>query len=294
VSNVQEYDVAVVGAGSAGVWAAPFAARLGARVALIEKDRIGGDCTHFGCVPSKALLKAAQVARHMRCADQFGIDPVQPSIDLGRVMAGVRQAIEHVYAFETPEALRDAGVDVYLGAARFEGPHTLVVGEQTRIRAEHILLCTGARAADPSIPGLAETPHWTYETVWQQERLPRRLLVLGSGPVGIELTQAFARLGAEVTVLERGDRPLRLADPDASAVLRQVLESEGVRFRLGARVEAVRTSGDAIVVTDRGEDIEADARRLPQFLLLVEPDIARRLPHRGPGRGWGHGLGTHS
>lgn len=137
-------------------------------------------------------------------------NPVQPSIDLGRVMAGVRGAIEHVYAFETPEALADAGVDVHLGAARFEGSHTLVVGEQTGIRAEHILLCTGARAAEPSIPGLAETPHWTYETVWQQERLPRRLLVMGSGPVGIELTQAFARLGAEVTVVERGDRPFRM------------------------------------------------------------------------------------
>lgn len=256
---MKTYDLAIVGAGSAGVWAAPFAARLGARVALLEKERIGGDCTHLGCVPSKALLKAAQVARQMRHADQFGFDPVQPTVDLRRVMAGVREAIERVYTFETPQALADAGVDVHIGAARFEDSHTLVVGEQTRIRAEQILLCTGARAVNPTIPGLAETPHWTYESVWQQTHLPQRLLVLGSGPVGIELTQAFARLGSAATVFERGDRPLKVADPEASSVLRRVLEDEGVEFRLDARIDSVRQRGNSLVVTDRGEDVKGDA-----------------------------------
>jgi pyruvate/2-oxoglutarate dehydrogenase complex dihydrolipoamide dehydrogenase (E3) component len=256
---MKTYDLAIVGAGSAGVWAAPFAARLGARVALLEKERIGGDCTHLGCVPSKALLKAAQVARHMRYADEFGFDPVQLTVNLGRVMAGVREAIERVYAFETPQALADAGVDVHMGAARFEDPHTLVVAEQTRIHAAQILLCTGARALDPAIPGLAETPHWTYESVWGQEHLPQRLLVLGSGPVGIELTQAFARLGSTVTVFERAERPLKVADPEASSVLRRVLEAEGVEFRVGARVDSVRQRGNAVVLSDRGEDVEGDA-----------------------------------
>ncbi|MDQ6673200.1 MAG: FAD-dependent oxidoreductase [Chloroflexota bacterium] len=256
---MKTYELAIVGAGSAGVWAAPFAARLGASVALIEKERIGGDCTHLGCVPSKALLKAAQVAQHLRHADEFGFDPVQPTVDLRRVMAGVREAIDHVYAFETPQALADAGVDVYLGGARFEDSHTLIVGEQTRIRAEHILLCTGAGAVDPAIPGLAETPHWTYASVWQQEHLPQRLLVLGSGPVGIELTQAFARLGSAVTILERGDRPLKVADPEASSVLRRALEDEGVQFRIGARVDRVLQHGNAVVLSDRGEDVEGDA-----------------------------------
>jgi pyruvate/2-oxoglutarate dehydrogenase complex dihydrolipoamide dehydrogenase (E3) component len=195
----------------------------------------------------------------MRHADEFGFDPVQPTVDLRQVMAGVREAIEHVYAFETPEVLADEGVDVYIGAARFEDPHTLAVGGQTTIRAEHILVCTGARAADPTIPGLAETPHWTYESVWQQERLPDRLLVLGSGPVGIELTQAFARLGSSVTVFERGERPLKVADPEASLVLRRALEAESVQFRFGARIDKVRQHGNAVVVTDRGEDVEGDA-----------------------------------
>jgi len=258
---MNEYDLIVIGAGSAGVWAAPCAARLGARVALVEKERIGGDCTHYGCVPSKALLKAAAVAWQWRTAERFGIDIAQNrlNVDLGRVMASVRQAIDRVYAFETPEAVRQAGVDVVLGAARFEDPHTIVVGPGNRLRGRNFLLCTGAHPETPQIPGLDRTPHWNYQTVWQQDRLPERLLVLGSGPVGTELAQAFSRLGSQVTVFERGDRPLRMADREASAVVRQVFENEGVCFRFGAQVERVQGEHDAVIVTDRGMQIEGDA-----------------------------------
>lgn len=258
---VNTYDLVVIGAGSAGVWAAPFAARLGARVALIEKRRIGGDCTHYGCIPSKALLKAARVAWQLRHADQFGLDPVGPEhhVDLGRVMAGVRQAIERVYAFETPAALAQAGVEVIMGEARFDDPHTISVAGEMRLRARNVLICTGARPATPLIPGIERTRHWTYETVWEQSRLPRRLLVIGGGPVGTELTQAFSRLGSRVTIFERGDRPLQIADPEASAVLRQVFEREGVAFRLGARIDGVREEGGSVIVTDAGQDVAGDA-----------------------------------
>jgi pyruvate/2-oxoglutarate dehydrogenase complex dihydrolipoamide dehydrogenase (E3) component len=204
-------------------------------------------------VPSKALLKAAGVAWHLRTADRFGIDAVKTelNVDLGRVMAVVRQAIDRVYVFETPEMLAQSGVEVIMGEAHFEDPHTLRVGPETRLRARHFLVCTGAHPATPPIPGLDDTPHWNYQTVWQQDRLPRRLLVLGSGPVGTELTQAFGRLGSQVTVFERGDRPLRIADPEASEVLRQVLDDEGVRFRFGADVQRVRGHGGTVVITDR-------------------------------------------
>jgi pyruvate/2-oxoglutarate dehydrogenase complex dihydrolipoamide dehydrogenase (E3) component len=253
------YDIAVVGAGSAGVWAAPFATQLGARVALIERARIGGDCTWTGCVPSKALLEAANVVWRMRTAHRFGVDPVQPTVDLGRVMASVRAAIERVYRFETPAALEAAGVDVYLGAARFDDAHTLTVGDDTRIRTRHVLLCTGARPVVPSITGIENTPYWTSETVWEQSRLPRHLLIIGGGPAGSELAQAFVRLGSDVTVFERASRPLEIADPEASAILQTVLEGEGVRFRLRADVERVSSIGDRVVITDRGENVEGDA-----------------------------------
>jgi thioredoxin reductase len=242
---MRDYDLVVVGGGSAGIWAAPFAARLGAKVALVEKDQLGGDCTHFGCVPSKALLSAASAVWQMRTADRFGVDTVVSRVDLARVMASVRQAIDRVYALETPEALAREGVDVYIGVARFLDPHTLALSDGRWLRARNILLCTGARAAIPAIVGLVESRYWTYETVWQQTQLPERLLIIGSGPVGIELAQAFARLGAQVTVFERGDRPLRRADAEASAVLRQVLEAGGVRFRFGVcdRRAAARLRG---------------------------------------------------
>lgn len=259
---MQDFDLVVIGAGSAGVWAAPFAARLGARVALVEKERIGGDCTHYGCVPSKALLKAASVAWHVRTAERFGLDALKAGlhVDLERVMTVVRQAIDRVYAFETPDALAKQGVEVIMGEACFEDPHTLRVGPQTRLRARHFLLCTGALPVAPPIPGLDDTPYWNYQTVWHLDRLPRRLLVLGSGPVGMELAQAFGRLGSQVTIFERGDRPLRVADPEASEILRQVLElDEGVRFRFGAQVSRVQRHDGAVVVTDRGDEIEGDA-----------------------------------
>jgi pyruvate/2-oxoglutarate dehydrogenase complex dihydrolipoamide dehydrogenase (E3) component len=253
------YDIAIVGAGSAGVWAAPFAAQLGARVALIERERIGGDCTWTGCVPSKALLEAASVAWDMRTAHRFGLDAVNPTVDLGRVMTSVQAAIDQIYAFETPAALESVGVDVYLGAARFHDPHTLLVGDETRVRARHVLLCTGARPSQPSIAGLDEVPYWTSETVWQQTRLPRHLLIIGGGPVGIELAQAFVRLGSDVTVFQRANRPLDVAEPEVSAIVQAVLEREGVRFRLGADVARAAYDGERIVLTDRGEDIEGDA-----------------------------------
>jgi pyruvate/2-oxoglutarate dehydrogenase complex dihydrolipoamide dehydrogenase (E3) component len=187
------------------------------------------------------------------------VEAVRPEVDLGRVMSVVQQAIDRVYRFETPEGLAGEGVDVHLGPARFLDAHSVLIGDQTCLRAKHFLVCTGARPVEPPITGLDDTPHWTYESVWQQTRLPERLLVIGGGPVGVELAQAFARLGSVVTLFERGDRVLRVADPEAAAVLARVLAGEGVQMRLNARIERVGAAGGQVAVSDTGQEVTGDA-----------------------------------
>jgi pyruvate/2-oxoglutarate dehydrogenase complex dihydrolipoamide dehydrogenase (E3) component len=254
---MEPFDLVVIGAGSAGLAAATFAARLGARVALVERDRIGGDCTWTGCVPSKALLHAAALAHQMRHADRFGLPAAALEVDLARVMAAVRAASERVYRFETPDALRAQGIAVFSGAARFRDPHRVAVDGRT-LRARRFLICTGARPAIPPLPGLAEVPYLTNETVFQLGCLPRRLLVLGGGPQGVEFAQAFQRLGAAVTLIEREPRLLGFAEPEASRALARVLMAEGVRLRTGSRVQRAEGWADGVRVVLDTEAVAGD------------------------------------
>ena len=248
----ERYDLVVVGAGSAGLTAAAVARRLGARVALVEQDRLGGDCTWTGCVPSKSLLHAAKVAHQMRHADAVGLEPVRPNVDLAKVMAGVRATIQRVYAFETPDLLTRTGIEVVLGRARFRGPHALEVDGRI-LHSKRFVICTGSEPALPPIPGLSEVPKLTYNTVFDLQETPARLLVLGGGPIGVELSQAFQRLGSETTLIQRGSRILSVADPEASAVLAGVLAREGVKIRTGAHAERIEESRSGIrVVTSKG------------------------------------------
>jgi pyruvate/2-oxoglutarate dehydrogenase complex dihydrolipoamide dehydrogenase (E3) component len=254
-----EYDLIVIGAGSAGVSAAPFAARLGATVALVERYLPGGDCLYTGCVPSKTLIKSAKVAWEMRRAADYGLTPADTVVDLGRVMAHVQDVIRRVYQFESPDALAEDGVEVVLEAARFVDPHTIAAGER-RLRAKYFLLCTGARATLPPVSGLTETPYESYETVFNMKRLPARLLVLGAGPIGLELAQAFQRLGSQVTVFQRSKHILTFADPEISMALIDVLAQEGIQFRTGSQIERVAsTSSGGVSVTVDGESVEGDA-----------------------------------
>lgn len=232
------YDLVVAGAGSAGLAAAGFARRLGARVALVEAHRVGGDCTWTGCVPSKALLHAAGVAHAMRHADAVGLPAHDVTADLGAVMARVRQAIGRVYALETSEELRRQGIEVVLGPSRFRGPHTLEVAGRT-LQGRHFVICTGARAVVPPIPGLAAVEPLTYENVWGLRTLPARLLVMGGGPVGVEMAQAFRRLGSAVTLVGRNHRLLPQGDPEAGAALAAVFADEGIEVRMGTAVTGV-------------------------------------------------------
>lgn len=264
------YDLAVIGAGSAGLSAASFAARLGARVALVERARVGGECTWTGCVPSKALLHAAKVVHQMQAATALGPRLAVTEVDLRRVMAQVQAVIQRVYRFETPEVLAEEGLDVVHGPACFLNAHTIDVDGRA-LRSRRFVICTGARPIIPPIPGLANTPHLTYETVFQLATLPPSLLVLGGGPVGVELAQAFQRLGSAVTLIEQAGGLVPTADPDASAALAERLRDEGMRVRLGATVERIETHDSSVTAVMPKETCAGDA-------LLVaagrRPDLA--------------------
>ncbi len=246
------YDLVVIGAGSTGLPTASFARQMGARMALVESDRVGGDCTWTGCVPSKALLHAAKVAHQMRHAGSVGLDPVEPQVDLAKVMTGVRAAIQRVYALETPEVLAKDGVEVVLGHVSFRGPHTLEVDGRI-LHSKRFIICTGAEPAFPPIPGLADVPTLTYQNVFNLQELPAHLLVLGGGPIGVELSQAFRRLGSRVTILQRGGRVLPVADPEASSVLTGVLAREGIEVCTGEEAQNVeQTPTGTRVTTSKG------------------------------------------
>lgn len=251
---LNEYDLAIVGAGAGGLTAANFALQLGARVALIEKNRIGGDCTWIGCVPSKALLKAAKIAHDTRRAARFGIHASAPVADMAQVRDYIRQAIQQIYPSHTPEALRAKGIDVIFGLGRFVDPHTLGVGEQ-RLRAKKILLTTGARPTIPAVGKLESVPFLTYEHVFENDRLPSAMVIIGAGPLGIEIAQAYQRLGAHVTVV--ADRVLPRDEPEASKVIEDVLRREGVTFVRGC-AKFARCEGEWIIITTDADEIRCD------------------------------------
>ena len=244
------YDFAIIGAGASGLIAADFALKLGARVVMIEKDRIGGDCTWSGCVPSKSLIKAASVAHAVQQAARFGVGAEAKPTDMPQVRAWLNSTIEHIYAPTTPDALRAKGMQVLLGAASFTDAHTLQVGEQ-RITAGKFLINTGARPRVPDIAGLDRVPFMTYKEIFQNARLPRRLLIVGGGPIGCEIAQSYRRLGAKVTLI--ANRLLPEEEPEASAVLEEVFAAEGVDRVLG-RATAVSYADDVFTLnTSEGE-----------------------------------------
>lgn len=250
-----DFDLVIIGAGSGGLTAADFASKLGAKVALVEKNRIGGDCTWTGCVPSKALLKAAKVAHHVRNAGQFGIAAAPPVTNLGAVRAYVRRAMEQVYQHESPQELHRNGIEVIQGNAQFSDAETIRVNQQP-IRARSFLITTGARPQIPVIAGLGDVPFWTYEQIFDNDQLPGTLIVVGGGPIGMELAQAYRRLGSQVTVI--ASRLLPKDEPEVRSLMRRVFEREGVRFVNGRALSASRNGTGVVVVTER-EEVRGDA-----------------------------------
>lgn len=256
------YNLVVIGGGSAGLIAAAGAAGLGARVALVERHLLGGDCLNVGCVPSKALIRAARAAAAVRDAARFGIHAPEPQVDFTQVMAHVHRAQAQISPHDSAQRYTDMGVDVFFGTARFTGPDSVEVDGQT-LRFARALIATGSRPVAPPISGLAEAGYLTNETFFDLTKQPRRLAIIGAGPIGCELAQAFQRLGTQVTVLEIAPQILIREDADAAAIVARALLRDGVDLRLGVQVEQVDAQRDGkrirYRVDDQTETLTVDA-----------------------------------
>lgn len=254
-------DLVIIGGGAGGLVVASVAAQLGLAVTLVEKqDTLGGDCLHHGCVPSKTLIQTARVASLMRRGEAFGLPAVTPQVDLGRVNDHVQSVIDAIQVHDDPARFRDYGCEVLLGqGARFVSPHTVRVGER-EIHARRVLIATGSSPFIPPIPGLVEAGFITHLDIFSQRQLPRRLLVLGGGPIGLEMGQAFARLGSQVTVVHSQAHLLPQEDPEIADALQARLEEEGMVFHTATRAERVYCEGeDKVIECAGGLRLEADA-----------------------------------
>ncbi|MDP3491409.1 MAG: FAD-dependent oxidoreductase, partial [Phenylobacterium sp.] len=244
-------DLAVIGAGSGGLSVAAGAAQLGLKVVLFEKGEMGGDCLNYGCVPSKALIAAAAAAHEARHAARLGVHTSGVSVDFSQVMAHVRAAIATIAPHDSQERFEGLGVTVVREPARFLDART-VGSASLSVRARKIIIATGSSAAVPPIPGLDSVPFLTNETVFELTEAPSRLIVLGGGPIGVELGQAFRRLGSEVVIVE-ADQILGREDPAAAAIVVEQLRADGVELMAGRKAVRVEAGPTLIVEDETGE-----------------------------------------
>jgi pyruvate/2-oxoglutarate dehydrogenase complex dihydrolipoamide dehydrogenase (E3) component len=291
---MERYNLVVIGAGSGGLVVAAGAAGLGARVALIEKHRMGGDCLNYGCVPSKAFIKVGKTAHAARTAARFavrsGLDGGLPCQDLKAAMDYVRSVQAHIAPHDSVERFTGLGVEVKLGAGRLRSPHEVEIESTGEVLwGRHIVIATGSRAAVPPIPGLKEAGYLTNETVFDAAELPRRLLVIGGGPIGLEIGQTFRRLGSEVTVVHDLAHIVPKEDADVAEALARQLRQEGIPIHDEIKVSGVEVKDGEKRVTIAGrngeETIAADeiflaAGRRPNIegLGLDEAGVAYERP----------------
>src|SRR5687767_2534182 len=266
------YNVVVIGAGTAGLVTAAGTAGLGGRVALVERHRMGGDCLNTGCVPSKALIASARLVRRLRHGSRWGLEDAEPRFRFEDVMERVRERRARIAPHDSVERFESLGVHVFRGAARFVSPQEVEV-EGQRLRARHFVIAAGSRAGLPPIEGLAEAKPYTNETIFDELReRPARMIVIGGGPIGCELGQAFQSLGVQVTLLEVAPRLLDKEDEDAAEVVRRALADDGARVVTGAKIHRVERREGLFRA-----DVEAGAREWVEAEALLV--AAGRVPN---------------
>ncbi len=247
-----DVDICIIGAGSAGLSIASGAAQLGRSVVLFEAEDMGGDCLNSGCVPSKAMIAAGKQAHAKTTGKEFGITPRKVGVDFDAVKAHVKGVIDTIAPVDSQERFEELGCIVIREFATFKDERT-VVSESTEVKAKRFVIATGSRASAPPIPGLSETPYLTNETIFTVDRLPEHLLVIGAGPIGLELGQSFRRLGSEVTIVDIA-APLGRSEPEHAEILVKALKAEGVVFRTPFKTQEIRKSQKGIeILAEDGE-----------------------------------------
>ncbi len=237
-------DLLIIGGGAGGLVIASVAAQLGMNVTLIEKEeKLGGDCLHYGCIPSKTLIQAAKVASLMRRGTEFGLPAVSPEVDMAKINAHVQSVIAHIQPHDDPQRFRDYGCEVLFGAAEFIDAHSVKVNNEI-IHSKRFVIATGSRPFVPPIEGLQKAAYLTNVDMFSLRKLPERLVVLGGGPIGLEMAQAFSRLGSEVTIVEQLPHLLPQEDPEVADALKEKLASDGIKFYTSVSAERVSREGE--------------------------------------------------
>ena len=256
---MRKYDLAVIGGGAGGLVVASVAAQLGLDVALIEKEKqLGGDCLHFGCVPSKALLRTSHVASLVKNSAQYGVKTSQAESDIAQINQYINDTVAAIQVHDSHERFKKLGCDIYTGSARFLDASRIQVGE-TELGAKRFIIATGSIAWIPPVPGLDSVSYLTNEHMYSLDRLPRHLVIMGAGPVGVEMAQAYVRHGSKVTLIELADRILPRFDPDISEVLHEQLSLDGIEILTDVNVEAVSQQDDSIrLQIKNGQVVEGD------------------------------------
>jgi pyruvate/2-oxoglutarate dehydrogenase complex dihydrolipoamide dehydrogenase (E3) component len=271
---MSSYDIVIIGGGPAGLVASKLAAGLKRKVALIEKDKLGGECTITGCIPSKALIHSARCVYNASLLKQFGLKVETQELDTSLILEHVRDVVQEVYATHTPEILRKSSIDVYFDEPTFKDPYTMQVGNHT-LRAKKFIIATGSRPFIPPLPGIDKVPYLTNRSLFALSTLPQSMIILGGGPIGIEMAQSLNRLGVKITVVEMADRILAKEDPELTTLLAEQFIAEGVLVKTSSKATKVIQNNGFITLSLVDKENSGTAIQAETLLIAVgrQPNV---------------------